>query len=323
MKYLTKRRVAVAWILGMSTIVTTQVADAQPRWGRPTVPRAGACFYRDPYFRGAYFCASPGEHIAFISGGMNDQVSSIRTFGDTEVTIFQDQRFRGRWALLEGDVRNLRREGWNDQLSSVRISSGYGRTRGQNADRRNGSGVGRIEFGEWRDDRGDRRDGPGAGQYEPADRRDGSGVGRYDPNDRRDGSGTRNDPQDRRDGAVGGRRATENADALVRRVYQDLLQREPDAQGLTLYRDRMNNENWSEQDVREALLKSPEYRQRTVATTQQNAEQVVARAYRSVLKREPDAGSRGYVEKVLRERWSEADVARELRNSAEYRSKQQ
>ena len=106
------RLVAVAWMLGTSTLVTIETANAQPRWGRPRAPTAGACFYRDPNFRGNYFCARPGEDIAFMSGTMNDQISSIRMFGDTEVTIFQDRRFRGRWTRLEGNVRDLRREGW-------------------------------------------------------------------------------------------------------------------------------------------------------------------------------------------------------------------
>jgi hypothetical protein len=314
----------MAWVLGMSTlsitVVTSQTADAQPRWGRSGMPRAGACFYRDFNFRGDYFCAAPGEHIAFLTGGMNDQISSIRTFGDTEVTLFQDARFRGRWTRLEGDVRNLRSEGWNDRLSSIRVSRGWGRTRnyGSGRDR---WGVGRIETREWREDqderdyRGDRGGrGDTSSRYEPRsdDRRDNSGVYRNDPSDRRDsgpGRGTQ------------GRRSGENADVVIRRLYQEILQREPDAPGLTLYRDRMNNENWSEQDVREALLKSPEYRQKSAAMNEQKAQEIVARAYRSVLGREPDPASRVYVDKILRERWTEADVQRALRDSPEFRNK--
>jgi hypothetical protein len=57
--------------------------------------------------------------------------------------------------------------------------------------------------------------------------------------------------------------------------------------------------------------------------TREQAQQVVRRAYESVLGREPDPGSRVYVDHVLRDHWREADVARELRNSDEYRSRQQ
>jgi hypothetical protein len=56
--------------------------------------------------------------------------------------------------------------------------------------------------------------------------------------------------------------------------------------------------------------------------TREQAEEVVRRAYQSVLGRDPDPGSRSYVDRVLKDHWTERDVARELRNSAEYRNKQ-
>ena len=115
-------------------------------------------------------------------------------------------------------------------------------------------------------------------------------------------------------------RSSESADKIVRRAYQDVLGRAPDTNGLYTYRNKVLNQGWDEQDVSAALRKSPEYRQKN-AMTREQAEEVVRRAYQSVLGREPDAGSRGYVDHVLRDHWSEGDVARELRNSDEYRSK--
>ena len=115
-------------------------------------------------------------------------------------------------------------------------------------------------------------------------------------------------------------RSSESADKIVRRAYQDVLGRAPDTNGLYTYRNKVLNQGWDEQDVSAALRKSPEYRQKN-AMTREQAEEVVRRAYESVLGREPDAGSRGYVDHVLRDHWGEADVARELRNSDEYRSK--
>lgn len=56
--------------------------------------------------------------------------------------------------------------------------------------------------------------------------------------------------------------------------------------------------------------------------TIQSADRIVRRAYQGVLRREPDPASRGFVDRVLRDHWSEADVARELRNSEEYRNRQ-
>jgi TorA maturation chaperone TorD len=115
-------------------------------------------------------------------------------------------------------------------------------------------------------------------------------------------------------------RSAESADKIVRRAYQDVLGRDPDTNGLYASRNQILNQGWDEYDVREALRKSPEYRQKN-AMTREQAEQVVRRAYLSVLGREPDPASRGYVDRVLRDHWGEGDVARELRNSDEYRNK--
>jgi len=107
------------------------------------------------------------------------------------------------------------------------------------------------------------------------------------------------------------------SDRIVRRAYQDILEREPDQAGLRQYRSRIIDDGWSEARVRDALRKSPEYRQKNTMT-RQRAQDIVRRAYLSVLKREPDAGSRGYVDRVLRDKWTQSDVERELRKSPEY-----
>ena len=112
----------------------------------------------------------------------------------------------------------------------------------------------------------------------------------------------------------------ERAESIVRRAYEDILGREPDAKGLTSYRAKVMNQDWSERDVRDALKKSPEYRQKG-RTTPEQAEEIVRRAYESVLGREPDAASRDYVDKILQSEWTEEDVARELRKSDEYRNR--
>jgi hypothetical protein len=51
------------------------------------------------------------------------------------------------------------------------------------------------------------------------------------------------------------------------------------------------------------------------------AQEIVRRAYLDVLKREPDPCAQSYVNKVLRDHWSQQDVERELRKSDEYRNK--
>ena len=115
-------------------------------------------------------------------------------------------------------------------------------------------------------------------------------------------------------------RSRESADKIIRRAYEDVLGREPDGNGLASYRSKVMDQGWDEHDVREALKRSPEYRQKSQISRPQAVE-IVRRAYLSTLGREPDASSGGYVNRVLKDHWSEQDVARELRNSDEFRNK--
>ena len=252
--------------LGMLSLLLAANATAQPRWGRPSTPRSGACFYQDTDFEGEYFCVPAGDEIAVLPRSMNDEISSIRMFGDVDVRIFQDIRFEGRSERFDRNIRNLGREGWNDRLSSLRIR-------------------------DRRDDYSDRRN-----------------------NDRGGNDRGNND----RANVGGGRR--EDPDVIVRRAYQDILNRDPDAAGLRIYRSHIIDDRWSEAQVRDALRSSPEFRELTTMT-RPKAEAIVARAYRSVLGRDPDPASAAFVDKVLRDKWTEEDVAAELRKSAEYRNK--
>jgi peptidase inhibitor family I36 len=114
-------RLALALAVVVGVTGRSNVA-AQIRWGNPEAPRDGVCFYEDADFRGRSFCARAGEDIPEMPRGMNDRISSMRLFGPTEVVVFRDSRFRGESARFWTDVRNLRREGWNDIVSSVRVS---------------------------------------------------------------------------------------------------------------------------------------------------------------------------------------------------------
>jgi len=246
---------------GLFATVGASQAEAQ-RWGRPNTPRSGACFYRDANFQGEYFCVPAGDALDAVPNDMNDQISSIRTFGDAEVTVYQNRGFKGRSGRFN-DVRNLLEQGWNDRLSSLEVSSRNGNIN------RPGGGFGN------------------------------SGGGFGNPG--------------------GGYGNNTSAERIVRRAYQDMLGREPDPEGMRTYRSRIIDDNWTEQQVREALRRSAEYRERTTMTPQK-ANEIVRRAYLSVLNREPDPGSQTYVQRVLRDNWTEQDVVRELRRSPEYRS---
>jgi hypothetical protein len=187
-------------------------AEAQ-RFGRGPTPGSGACFYENPDFQGDYFCVRAGEAVESMPRGMNDKISSIRTFGRAEVRVFQDSRFEGRSGRFD-DVRDLRRQGWNDRISSIRVE-GFGGGRDRDRDR----------FDNRDRDRDRDRD-------------------RYD-NDNR--GNNRNISRER-------------ASDIVRRAYQSVLHRDPDpaAQG---YVDRVMRDGWSQADVERELRKSPEARQ--------------------------------------------------------------
>jgi hypothetical protein len=124
-------------------------------------------------------------------------------------------------------------------------------------------------------------------------------------------------------GSRGGGRspyASQNPDVIVRRAFQDILERDPDPAGLRLYRSRIIDDGWTERQVRDALRNSTEYREKHTMTPAK-AQEIVRRAYLSVLGREPDPGSLNYVERVFRSKWTQQDVERELRKSDEYRSR--
>jgi hypothetical protein len=117
----------------------------------------------------------------------------------------------------------------------------------------------------------------------------------------------------------GSRMSRQEAERIVHNAYRQVLGREPDP-GSRPWVDKVLNDHWTEQDVVRALRDSDEYKRRG-SMTREEAERIVRRAYLAVLEREPDPGSRPWVDKVLNEHWTVEDVARALRDSDEYRRK--
>jgi hypothetical protein len=242
---------ALMVMLAVSGALAPSMASAQWKWGHESEPGSGVCFYKDPEFRGDYFCARDGESEKSMPSGMNDKISSIRVFGSASVTVYQDSKFEGRSSRFDFDVPDLHREGWNDLISSFRVGGGWGHDHGH-----------------------------GGGYH---------------------GDGYHGD-----------------ADAIVRRAYEDVLNREPDSQGMRIYRSHIIDDGWSEQQVRQSLRESQEFRTDHMMTAGK-AQEIVRQAYLSVLHREPDAAAGGYVNNVLNRHWTQGDVERELRKSDEYR----
>jgi hypothetical protein len=147
------KRTTLTGVISLLCLFSAATAWAQPRWGRDRQPQAGACFYEDANFRGRYFCVRQGERIPSLPAGLGDKVSSVRLLGSAEVTVFRDRDMRGHSGRFISDVRDLKREGWGDQISSVEVApardySGYG---GENQGRARGNQN--RDRGGWRDDR--------------------------------------------------------------------------------------------------------------------------------------------------------------------------
>jgi hypothetical protein len=213
------------------------------------------------------------------------------------VCVYKDADFRGaRLCLGAGDDLRSIPAGLNDEISSIRVFGRAVVTVFRDRDFRGRATRFDFDVRDLQDERWNDR----VSSIRVESRRAG-----YRPGDR---------DRDR----DGGRYGERDADQIVRRAYRAVLERDPDPDGLRVYTRRVVRDGWSEADVREALRDSPEYRERATMTWPR-AQEVVRRAYLAVLRREPDPASRGYVEKVLREGWTQQDVERELRRSDEYR----
>ena len=87
-----------------------------PRPGRPS---GEVCFYEHFDYRGASFCANPGEGDPRLSR-FNDRISSIRVRGDAQVQVCEDFNFGGRCAVLDQSRSSLSGRN-NDIISSYRV----------------------------------------------------------------------------------------------------------------------------------------------------------------------------------------------------------
>ena len=120
---MTMKHAALLVIVSVLITAVVRGESQQRRRGGDPMPRAGVCFFEDTNFEGDYFCVRPGEVLARMPPGMNDQISSIRVIGNVEVTAYRDVRFDGPSARFFTDVSDLRRENWNDEISSLRVTN--------------------------------------------------------------------------------------------------------------------------------------------------------------------------------------------------------
>jgi len=226
-------------------------------------------------------------------------------FPDSGACFFRDANFRGDYFCVRaGDDVPRVPDDMNDQISSIRL-------------------FGRAEVVVFRDIRfngGSLRLDHNASNLRDENWNDRISSMRVQASGQRsDRFGDLNDADRGRDRARGP--APADVDRIVRRAYQDVLGRDPDEGGLRQYRSRIVDDHWTEEQVRDSLRNSPEYREKTTMT-RPKAQEIVRKAYLNMLKREPDAaGAEAYIQHVLRDNWSQDDVEKDLRRSPEYRQK--
>jgi Domain of unknown function (DUF4214) len=110
-------------------------------------------------------------------------------------------------------------------------------------------------------------------------------------------------------------------DDAIRRAFQSVLQRDPTSSELRRYRNLMEDNNWSEADVRRDLGSRTDYQRYSTNRRGMRPEAIIRRAYQDILGRDPDPeGLRTYRSNIIDRGWSEQDVREALRNSPEYAS---
>lgn len=86
---------------------------------RPGNRGGQVCFYEDFNYRGASFCARPGDSYRSLNR-FNDRISSIRVRGNAQVQVCEDFDYRGRCAVLDRSMPQITGRN-NDIISSIRV----------------------------------------------------------------------------------------------------------------------------------------------------------------------------------------------------------
>jgi len=210
-------------------------------------------FYQDTDFRGEALAVYPGEALenlsgqSFPSGGkLNDRISSVRVEGGAEAYVYTDARFRGAVMRLTENARDLTGRllpgsvsaSWNDRISSLRVE-----VRRRDEPREEPNVVIKRAY---LDLLGREPDPDGLRNYRGL-------IIDQGWSERMLRDHIRRSDEFRQTGA----------DRIIRRAYLDVLGREPDPSGLKHHRQNLLEKDWTEGDVRDALRRSDEYRQKT------------------------------------------------------------
>lgn len=235
------RLLSMSLLAGFALVTATSTASAQV-WGRGAHPDSGACFYEDINFGGRYFCTRVGEGAERVPSNLNDEISSIRIIGNAEVVAFRDGDMRGEARRFTTGIRDMRRSGFNDRLTSYVVQPrGYSNQGGY------GGGYGQPGYGN-----GGYPYGRGNGGYD---------NGRYDDG-RYDNGRYGNGRDDRgRYGEGNSRYTYQQAAVMVQQAYRRVFGREPDRAAQPWVEEVLKN-NWNQRQLERALRDTPEGRSR-------------------------------------------------------------
>ncbi|ASP38432.1 hypothetical protein CHH28_06990 [Bacterioplanes sanyensis] len=76
------------------------------------------CFYQDAEYRGTEWCYGV-EQVSWVGSAVNDKTSSIKTYGNAYVDIFEHSQYRGQQARIMANT--YRMDDLNDGISSFTV----------------------------------------------------------------------------------------------------------------------------------------------------------------------------------------------------------
>lgn len=301
----------VAFILAALFALFALPAGAQPEpaFGPPSEPPPGrVLLFPEPNYHGEPLevpAAADFENLEYVrdSRGLkwNDRIVSVRVEGPVLLLMYEHADFQGATATLTRNAADLnalslgdRRGGtWTQRISSLRVEPVQ---------------PGGPPIVQW-----NRRDAERAvrSAYRDLLGREPDGRGLHDYRDQLTSRGWTED-QLRDNLRHSSEFRSRDLNAIIRRVYRDVLKRDPDPSGLARY-TRTLNDGMSEAEFRADLLRSREY-------AELHARESVTRAYRELLRRDPDpAGLASYMKNMMERGWDERRIRESLHSSEEYR----
>lgn len=220
---------------------------------QPPAPAGRALFYTEPGYKGECLIIEAGataDNLEFMRDrrgrSFNERIASVRLEGAVRAAIFEHSQFRGAFTWLNRDTPDLSAHSLGDRSNASWHTA-----------------VTSV-------------------QVEPVRETSGAFIA-----------------WERRD-----------ADKAVRAAYRDIFSRDPDSSGLRLYTGRLLDAGWSDAQLRDALRRSDEFKNRDL-------DAIVVRAYRAELGRDPDPSGIGAYKRGLSRGMTEAEFRAELRRSPE------